>query len=173
LAALPAVVRAFPEALMTIVGDGAPEYRAQLSQVIRDKGLENNVLMTGRLDGDVKWGAYASSELFLLPSRQENFAITVAEAMQMGVPIIISNKVNTWPYVEEASAGLILEEPGIEVTLGDSIVSLLQDVGRLRVMGKRGQKYARRNLTWSEATSTLMNCYADVLGPLPSPDPAR
>ena len=61
----------------------------------------------GRLDGAAKWGAYASAELFLLPSRQENFAITVAEAMQMGVPVVISNRVNTWPYVKAAGAGVV------------------------------------------------------------------
>ena len=66
--------------------------------------------MTGRLDGAAKWGAYASAELFLLPSRQENFAITVAEAMQMGIPVVISNKVNTWPYVKAAGAGIVLDE---------------------------------------------------------------
>jgi len=51
--------------------------------IIAGTGLENHVMLTGRLDGAAKWGAYASAELFLLLSRQENFAITVVEAMQM------------------------------------------------------------------------------------------
>ena len=173
LTALPAVARTFPNVLLTIAGDGAPEFRAAVDRFVAAQGLENNVLMTGRLDGAAKWGAYASAELFLLPSRQENFAITVAEAMQMGVPVIISDKVNTWPYVKEAGAGLVLDEEQIETGLGESIMSLLQDIERLRLMGNRGRGYARKNLTWPEAAVGLIKCYDEVLGTKRAPDSNR
>ena len=86
LTVLPSIVRAFPDVLLTVAGDGTPEFKAMLKDVIKAQGLENSVMMTGRLDGAAKWGAYASAELFLLPSRQENFAIAVAEAMHMRIP---------------------------------------------------------------------------------------
>jgi glycosyltransferase involved in cell wall biosynthesis len=161
--ALPSVVRVFPDVLLTIVGDGSPEFGAMLTRIIAAQSMEKNVLMTGRLDGAAKWGAYASAELFLLPSRQENFAITVAEAMQMGVPVVISNRVNTWPYVKAAGAGVVLDEERIESGLEDGILSLLQDCGTLRLMGKRGQEYARKNLTWAGAATSLLKCYDEVL----------
>ena len=149
--------------LLTIVGDGTPEFEAMLKSKIVTDGLENNVMLTGRLDDAAKWGAYASAELFLLPSRQENFAITVAEAMQMGVPVILSNKVNTWPYVKEAGAGIVVDEERILSGLEDGICSLMRDRGSRRLMGKRGQDYARKNLTWSEAAKCLLKCYDEVL----------
>ena len=120
-------------------------------------------MMTGRLEGPVKWGAYASAELFLLPSRQENFAITVAEAMHIGVPVIISRKVNTWPYVKDAGAGVVLDEEQIEVSLEKSILSLLNDVETRHLMRKRAQEFAQANLTWSGATASLLECYDDLL----------
>ena len=121
-------------------------------------------MMTGRLDDTAKsWGAYASAELFLLPSRQENFAITVAEAMQMAVPVIISNKVNTWPYVKDAGAGIVVDEERIESGLEAGIISLLRDGGTRGLMGKRGQEYAQKNLTWAGAAARLVKCYDDVL----------
>jgi glycosyltransferase involved in cell wall biosynthesis len=163
LKVLPSVVKSFPDVLLTIVGDGSPEFELLLRSVIKAQGLENSVMMTGRLDDMVKWGAYASAEVFLLPSRQENFAITVAEAMQMSVPIIISNKVNTWPYVTDAGAGLVLDEEHIEGRLEEAILLLLQDCGTLRLMGKRGQEYARQNLTWAGAATSLLECYDEVL----------
>jgi glycosyltransferase involved in cell wall biosynthesis len=119
--------------------------------------------MTGRLDGALKWGAYASAELFLLPSRQENFAITVAEAMHMGVPVIISDKVNTWPYVKEAAAGVVVDEAGIEDSLAKCLFSLLRDAEARKMMGMCGQNYARKNLTWSSATASLLKTYEEVL----------
>jgi glycosyltransferase involved in cell wall biosynthesis len=99
----------------------------------------------------------------LLPSRQENFAITVAEAMQMGVPVIISNKVNTWPYVKEAGAGLVLDENDIEHWLEKGLLSLLAAPAEARLMGRSGRDYARENFTWPRATACLLKCYDDVL----------
>jgi glycosyltransferase involved in cell wall biosynthesis len=163
LMALPSVVNAFPNALLTVVGDGTQEFREGLERIIVAQGLEKNVMMTGRLDGAVKWGAYASAELFLLPSRQENFAITVAEAMHMGVPVIVSNKVNTWPYVKDAGAGVVIDEARIKDGLEKNILSLLRDRETLSRMGKCGQEYARRNLTWAGAAVRLVKCYEDVL----------
>jgi glycosyltransferase involved in cell wall biosynthesis len=160
---LPSVAMAFPDVLLTIVGSGSCEFQETLKKTILSQALEDSVLMTGRLEGSLKWGAYASAKLFLLPSRQENFAIAVAEAMQMGVPVIISNKVNTWPYVKEAGAGLILDESGIESELEKGLLLLLGSPAVVDVMGRAGRDYARRNLTWTRAASCLLKCYDDVL----------
>jgi len=164
LTALPTIVRVLPDVLLTVVGDGTQEFEAAIRSTIAARGLESSVIMTGRLDGAAKWGAYGSAELFLLPSRQENFAITVAEAMQMGVPVVISNRVNTWPYVKAASAGIVVDEERIERVLADNILMLLQNSQALELMGKRGQEYARINLTWARAAAELLKCYEAVLG---------
>jgi glycosyltransferase involved in cell wall biosynthesis len=160
---LPSVVKIFSDVLLTIAGDGALKFEEALARTISCRGLEKSVLRTGRLEGALKWGAYASADLFLLPSRQENFALTVAEAMQMGVPVIISNKVNTWPYVEEAHAGLVLDEDEIENRLENALLWLLAAPAEMQLMGRSGQNYARKNLTWARATTCLLKCYDDVL----------
>jgi len=162
-AIIPSVLSAFPDLLFTIVGDGSPTFVRRLKKEAAAHGFEQNILMTGMLSGSLKWGAYASAELFLLPSRQENFAITVAEAMQMGLPVIVSDKVNTWPYVNEARAGLVLHDNEIEASLGNSIMIFLQNPCMAKKMGKRGQEYARQNLTWARATACLLSCYEEVL----------
>jgi glycosyltransferase involved in cell wall biosynthesis len=162
-AVLPSVITAVPDLLFTIVGDGSPTFLRKLEKMVATHGLGQNVLITGMLSGSLKWGAYASAELFLLPSRQENFAITVAEAMQMGLPVIVSNRVNTWPYVKESRAGLVLPDNEIGGTLGNSLVMLLQNPSLAKSMGKHGREFARANLTWARATACLLSCYEEVL----------
>ena len=71
---------------------GMPTILRHLRQLVSALALDDHVLFAGRLDGELKWASFAAAELFLLPSRQENFAITVAEAMQMGVPVIITRQ---------------------------------------------------------------------------------
>lgn len=163
LTVLPEIVQSVPDVLLTIVGDGAPEFDIMLRKVIAARNLGGNVLMTGRLDGAAKWGAYAAAELFLLPSRQENFAVAVAEAMHMSVPVIISDRVNTWPYVKESGAGLVLSEKQILADLASGIATLLKDPERGRQMGRNGQAFARQHLTWAKAASRLARCYDEVI----------
>jgi glycosyltransferase involved in cell wall biosynthesis len=163
LNALPAVKEFFPDVLLTVVGDGEPEYVNAIRARVKADALDNNVLMTGRLDGIAKWEAYAAADLFLLPSRQENFALTVAEAMHTGTPVIITEKVNTAGYVKEAGAGMVLEEVGLEEQFQTKILDLLRDDKTRKLMGTRGRQYAKINLTWAGAAAKLLDCYREVL----------
>jgi glycosyltransferase involved in cell wall biosynthesis len=160
---LQSVRQSIPNVLLLVAGDGETHYTRHLRQLVSALALDNQVLFSGRLDGELKWASFAGAELFLLPSRQENFAITVAEAMQMAVPVIISDKVNTWPYVKEARAGLVLDERDIKSLLPHAIVELLKDDTKRSEMGVRGSHYARERLTWHASTQKLLACYNQVL----------
>lgn len=162
LRAMPEIAKRIPEAMLIIAGDGDDAYKRELHELISENGLESHTMLVGRLDGRLKWGAYASSELFVLPSRQENFAITVAEAMHAGVPVVVTNKVNTWPYVIEANAGTVLDDSEVDRALAERIVSLLSDTPSLSKMGQRARSYAQRNLTWVGAAKKFAECYRGV-----------
>lgn len=70
-------------------------------------GLDARVSWTGMLDGELKWGAFAAADLFVLPSHQENFGLAVAEALACGTPVLISDRVNIWREIDAAHAGLV------------------------------------------------------------------
>ena len=163
LNALQDVRRSIPNVLLIVAGDGEAQYTRDIRQLVSSLALDDHVLFAGHLDGELKWASFAASELFLLPSRQENFAITVAEAMQMGVPVVITDKVNTWPYVEEAGAGLVLTDRDIDVQLPRAIEGLLMDDTTRSRMTAEGSRYARERLTWHASAEKLLACYDQVL----------
>ena len=66
-----------------------------------------NILFPGMLSGDAKWGAFYESEVFVLPSHQENFGIAVVEALACGKPVLISDKVNIWREITEGHGGIV------------------------------------------------------------------
>ena len=70
----------------------------------------SNILFTGMLSGDAKWGAFYESEAFVLPSHQENFGIAVVEALACNTPVLISNKVNIWREIEKGKGGIITND---------------------------------------------------------------
>ena len=64
----------------------------------------------GMLDGDSKWGAFYGCEAFVLPSHQENFGISVVEALACDKPVLISDKVNIWREIAHDEAGFVEED---------------------------------------------------------------
>lgn len=70
-------------------------------------GIAHRITWTGMLSGDMKWGAFHSSEVFVLPSHQENFGIVVAEALACSLPVLLSKQVNIWREIEADGAGLV------------------------------------------------------------------
>ena len=79
---------------------------AYLDQLKQRAAGDPRITFPGMLSGNVKWGAFAAADAFVLPSHQENFGIAVAEALACGTPVLVSNKVNIWREIVDAGAGL-------------------------------------------------------------------
>jgi glycosyltransferase involved in cell wall biosynthesis len=92
---------------LLMVGPDQVSWQTQLLDQARRLKIADRVTWTGMLSGERKWGAIGCSEIFVLPSHQENFGIGVAEALACGVPVLISNKINIWREVQSESAGLV------------------------------------------------------------------
>lgn len=95
-----------PRLHLVLAGPDPVGLRAVLERLALRLGVADRVTCTGMLAGTLKWGALRAAEVFVLPSHQENFGIAVAEALAMGLPVLISSQVNIWPEVVRSGAGL-------------------------------------------------------------------
>ena len=77
----------------------------QLKALARRRGLNGDALFVGWLEGDRKYAALKDASLLAMPSYQENFGISLIEAMACGVPVLVSPHVNLAPEIEKAGAG--------------------------------------------------------------------
>jgi len=106
---------------LVIAGPDTNGLQQELETLAAQHGIADRIAWTGMLKGALKWGALTASEVFVLPSHQENFGIVIAEAMACNLPVIISNKVNIWREVADHKAGLVCED-----TVEGVITSLAQ-----------------------------------------------
>ena len=48
-----------------------------------------------------------SADAMILPSHQENYGMVIAEALSVGCPVFLTDKVNLWREVSEWNAGIV------------------------------------------------------------------
>ena len=77
-----------------------------LQEQARQLGVERCVLFCGLLQGDERKQAMRNADLFVLPTRNENFGIVVAEALACGVPVI-TTKGAPWAELQGSPASSI------------------------------------------------------------------
>jgi len=66
------------------------DYYEEILNLIRSKGLQDQIEFKGHLTGYEKENVYAESYALILPSETENFGNVVVEALNQGTPVIAS-----------------------------------------------------------------------------------
>jgi glycosyltransferase involved in cell wall biosynthesis len=97
----------YQDVVLVIAGPGDPATVNKFQSLGNELGLQDRVLWTGPLYEGAKWAAMRAADMYILPSHQENFGISVVESLACHTPVLISNKVNIWREVEGESAGLV------------------------------------------------------------------
>ncbi len=87
IAAMPAVIRAFPEATLRICGEG--DQRAILQAQIEQLGLASKVKLIGHVD-DIA-AELAAADCFILTSRFEGMPNALVEAFAAGLPAVATS----------------------------------------------------------------------------------
>ena len=89
----------------TIIGGSEPEYLDELKELSKKLGISQNIVWAGRIEGDKRFQYYASADIFMLVSQNENFANVVLESLSQGTPVFISNRVGLADYIEANQLG--------------------------------------------------------------------
>lgn len=133
----------------------------QVRVVLRRENLLNRVTFTGLVVGQAKWEIYRDSLLFLLPSEDENFALTVLEAMALGVPVLVSRGVGLADWVEREKTGLVLGENHADWV--EAVERLLNDPAARHSLGENGRRSARAIFSTDQVAAAMQKTYASLL----------
>jgi glycosyltransferase involved in cell wall biosynthesis len=145
---------------LVIAGDGPQAYRSELEARVQALGLGAVVRFAGHVDGDAKRRLFADADIFVLPSKQENFGIAVAEALAAGLPVIVSDQVAIADDVTRARAGRVV--PLSRDALAAAIMEFSADAAERSAMGRRGATLARNRYSWAETARALLALYAEL-----------
>ncbi len=155
------MLRTYPEWQLIMAGPDQLAWRAKLHQRAEELGIAKQLTWTGMLGGSMKWGALRAAEIFVLPSHQENFGIAVAESLAVGVPALISDKVNIWREILDDGAGIVAQDTY------DGTCKLLQSYLELseekkRAMRKRARTCFSERFEIRKAAENLLRVLSSV-----------
>jgi glycosyltransferase involved in cell wall biosynthesis len=145
-----------PNWQLDIVGPIDSEYAFMLKARI-DASVLSRVRLLGPLYGGEKLKAYRGADLFVLPTLNENFGMTVAEALAQGTPVI-STKGAPW-------VGLATHGCGWWVDYGAEPLAAAMDEAmnisweRLSAMGEAGRAWMQRDFDWNAVGLSMRSVY--------------
>lgn len=158
LRAFTKILEGVPDAHLALVGDGPA--RRELEAVLPP----DRTSFLGFLRGEALAQAFASADLFVMPSTTETLGFVALEAMASGCPVVAAKAGGLPELVTHGETGRLYdpEEPSEAV---QQIRSLLRDPAAHRFHAEQGRKFALES-SWEAETHKLVREYrkAIVLG---------
>ena len=171
LSAWKRVIERFPEWVLVVIGGDEDGHKAEMVSLVAKLDLGSRVLFIDPVQGQDKRDAFASADVFILPSISEGFPMVVLDALGASVPSIVT-RASAWGDLLTHACGWWVDatEDGLRLALVDA---LSRPPAELGVMGERAGALARGRYTWVAQAERLHQIYLWVLGQAQVPDWVR
>ena len=143
---------------LAFVGPDEAGMLAKLQGLAAKHSVADRVHFSGALEGAAKWAAYQDANVFVLPSQNENFGNTAAEAMAVGTPVVITDQCGIAPLLADV-AGLVVRHD--ENALAGAISALLGNEALYRKL-QEGCAVAFRRLGWEQPLKEMEAIYCQL-----------
>jgi len=138
-----------------------PEYAMKIERRIQRSVLDDRCTITGFVTGALKTDLLRCADLFVLPSYYENFGIAVAEAMAVGVPVVISDQVHIHSDITNSNSGWVCQcqVESIETALRAALSSIDDRILR----GHNAAIHANTYYSWPAIAPQVIAKYQSII----------
>jgi glycosyltransferase involved in cell wall biosynthesis len=147
------IVASIPGARLALIGGGP--HRSILEEHFKGTAT----FFPGYLHGERLASAFASADVFALPSRTETLGLVLLEAMAAGCPVVAARAGGIPDIVEDGVSGFLYENPE---QAAEAAKLLLRD----SALRERVTHYARNEAqrwSWAAATQQLRGYYGQAI----------
>lgn len=139
--------------------DGAAGY---VTRFIQEHGLQQRARLVGMLTGDVKLSAFVDADVFALPSYSEGFSIAALEALAIGTPALLSDRVGFGAQLREREAAYVLPDLSVDA-VETGLQTLLDQPALSRQLAERGQRLVREQYDIEVVAEKLLHAFEQVV----------
>jgi glycosyltransferase involved in cell wall biosynthesis len=149
----------FPDVSFRLVGPDEGEGPASMRS-IDEAGLRRSIQWEGPISPDRTLDRISRASIYVLPSVDEPFPMSVLEAMSLGKPVIVTGSCGLAPAIRAARAGIVVGESSR--SLIEAVRTLLTDPNLRSEMGNRARDLAREAFGMDTVVRTLQDTYEEV-----------
>ncbi|WP_104136292.1 glycosyltransferase [Cryobacterium sp. Y62] len=125
-------------------------------------GAFGKITWEGAISSEMTIARMRHSSIYVLPSVDEPFPMSVLEAMSIGLPVIVTHSCGLAPSIVAAGAGIVVDHS--QSALTDAVRTLVSDKPRRERMGLNALALARDKFSMTPIGLRLETDYADILG---------
>lgn len=149
LAAFKKVKEALPDAKLVIIGK---------KMVIDEDGIENPGHVSSRSD---MRDLFLKTDLVVAPAYCDPFPVFLLEAMNYGVPCIVSAKDGMPEIVDNEVNGVVIPQPTPDV-LAERIIALLSDNSMLISMSHKARDKMKKQMNWNNIANNILQVLTNL-----------
>lgn len=151
----------FPAAKFTLIGPDGGEGNAVLELLASDNA-DGRIRWEGSLAPEATAERMAKSQVYVLPSLNEPYPMSVLEAMTVGLPVVIMGDSGLSPIVKEQESGYVIDVDTLE-NITHAVRRLIQDEELRVVMGSNGKRLVEENCTMQKISENLNDIYTKAV----------
>jgi glycosyltransferase involved in cell wall biosynthesis len=132
--------------------------RKKLQNMVLKLGLERNVEFAGRVTEEEKTELLTLCDVFVHPTTQDIFSVSILEASAAGLPVVAFDVGGNSEMILDGVTGALVTELNPQ-SLADEILMLLRDIEKSQEMGENGREYVLRKFSWEKTVDGLERLY--------------
>ncbi|MGX5714863.1 glycosyltransferase [Arthrobacter sp. MAHUQ-56] len=154
------LLRTSTSASFRLVGPDEGE-AAKVNEYINEYSLQESVRWEGPVGVADSLSRMNQADIYVLPSIQEPFPMSVLEAMSLGLPVVITESNGLAPILQTHNAGLVVSEE--QAALSKGIGLLLENKDLRTRLGKNARDLIVREYSITSVVATLSEHYKAAL----------
>jgi len=136
--------------------------RRNLEALVSRLGIRKYVEFSGEISEEKKLKLFNSCDVFIHPSLQDIFALTILEASMAGLPTIAFNLGGNPEMIVNGKTGILVNSSSPEA-LASAILRVLNNKGLAQKMGAEARKYVSTKFSWEVVVKELERIYYQAL----------
>ena len=147
---------------VVIAGTGEARYVSGLKRLASKLHVDDCVHFVGMVKGSTKVSLYQCADLFVLPTRQENFGLVLTEAMACGTPVVTTQGTDIWKDIARSGGGVIVQHTASAIA--EEVTKLLENPAKLAMMASKARPWVFANFDETVLTPKFVQMYQTAMG---------
>ena len=140
-----------------VIGNDHAGLVPRLKSFCERNGIADRVVWAGPIWGDERFWAMKQCDVYVHPSKSDNFGISVLEAMFCGAPILTTTG-TPWQELADNKAGMVVEPSGDAIRRGLEGMLSFSEAERAD-LGSNARTLALQKYEWEPIARELVKHY--------------